>query len=211
MTSATKPALQEDREMRAGVDDGLTAFISVRARLFGIAYRILGRAAEAEDIVQEAWLRWQATDRVVVLDPSAFLATATTRLAINARRAVRSRRENYMEPLLFEPIDTTADPGQGTERGEAVTFGISLLLEKLSHQELATYMLREAFDYSYRQIAELLNLSEVNTRQLVTRARKHIIDRPRLRVNPAEQRRLFVAFMEAAQQGDFASLERLLA
>ena len=210
MTSVTNPVL-EVLEAHAVVDDGLSAFVSVRARLFGIAYRILGSAAEAEDIVQDVWLRWQTTDRNVVLDPAAFLTTATTRLAINLRRSARSRRETYIGPWLPEPVDTSADPRLGTERGEALKFAVLLLLEKLSHQELAAYVLREAFDYSYRQLADILQLSEVNTRQLVTRARKHIPDGRRVPVSPAEQERLLVAFMDAAQKGDFVALERLLA
>lgn len=211
MTCVTNPVLEDVLEVHAGIDDGLSVFVSVRPRLFGIAYRILGSAAEAEDIVQDVWLRWQTTDRNMVLNPAAFLAAVTTRLAINLRQSARSRRERYVGPWLPEPADTSADPGLGTERGEALELAVWLLLEKLSHEERAAYVLREAFDYSYRQIADILQLSEVNTRQLVTRARKHIADGRRMPVNLAEQERLLIAFMDAAQKGDFASLERLLA
>lgn len=144
--------------------DPLPEFVRVRPRLFGIAYRILGSAAEAEDIVQDVWLRWQATDRSVVLDPLAFLATATTRLAINVAQSARSRRETYVGPWLSEPVDTSSDPRLGAVRGGALEFAALLLLEKLSPTERAEYVLREAFDYPYRQIAEVLQLEEANTR-----------------------------------------------
>src|ERR1700737_4527620 len=97
-------------------DDGLSAFAGVRPRLFGIAYRMLGSAAEAEDIVQDVWLRWQTTDRSVVLNPPAFLATTTTRLAINLAQSARSRRETYVGPWLPEPVDTSSDPHLGAGR-----------------------------------------------------------------------------------------------
>ena len=192
-------------------DDALQTFIKLRPRLFGIAYRMLGSAAEAEDIVQDVWLRWQAADRAAVLDPPAFLATATTRLAINAVQSARSRRETYVGPWLPEPVDTSADPQLGAERGEALEFAVLLLLEKLSPTERAAYILREAFDYPYRQIADILQLEEANTRQLVTRARQHIADGRRAPVSSAEQRRLLEAFIAAAQKGDLAALEGLFA
>ena len=107
-------------------DDGLSAFLSVRPRLFGIAYRMLGSAAEAEDVVQDVWVRWQTTDRSVVRDAAAFLATTTTRLAINVMQSARSRRETYVGPWLPEPVDTSADPGLGAERGEGLEAGILL-------------------------------------------------------------------------------------
>ena len=155
-------------------DDGLSPFLNVRPRLFGIAYRMLGSAAAAEDIVQDVWVRWQTTDRSVVRDTPAFLATTTTRLAINVIKSARSRRETYMGPSLPEPVDTSADPALGAERNEALEFAVLLLLEKLSPKERAAYVLREAFDYSYREIAHILRLEEANTRQLVTRARQHL-------------------------------------
>jgi RNA polymerase sigma-70 factor (ECF subfamily) len=192
-------------------DVGLSEFVKVRPRLFGIAYRILGSAAEAEDIVQDVWVRWQSTNRSVVLDPPAYLATSTTRLAINLAQSARSRREVYVGPWLPEPVDTSTDPLLGAERGEALELAVLLLLEKLSPTERAAYVLREAFDYPYRQIAEILQLEEANTRQLVTRARQHITDGRRTPVSSGEQRRLLEAFVAAAQKGDFAALEGLFA
>ena len=190
-------------------DDGLSVFETVRPRLFGIAYRMLGSAAEAEDIVQDAWLRWQGTDRSAVVDPPAFLATATTRLAITFAQSARSRRETYIGPWLPEPVDTSADPRLGAERAEALEFAVLLLLEKLSPTERAAYVLREAFDYSYDQIAHILRSTEANARQLVTRARKHISDGRRRAVSSIEQRRLLNAFVMASQEGDLPALEKL--
>ena len=155
-------------------DDGLSTFLSVRPRLFGIAYRMLGSAADAEDIVQDAWVRWQTTDRSVVRDAAAFLATMTTRLAINVMQSARSRRETYVGPWLPEPVDPSADPRVRAERGEALKLGTLILLEKLSPAARAAYILREAFDYTYRDIADTLRLQEANARQLVTRARQHV-------------------------------------
>ena len=192
-------------------DDGVSVFESVRPRLFGIAYRMLGSAAEAEDIVQDAWLRWQGTDRSAVVDPRAFLATTTTRLAITFAASARSRRETYIGPWLPEPIDTSADPNLGAERAEALEFAVLLLLEKLSATERAAYVLREAFDYSYNQIAHIIRSTETNARQLVTRARKHINEGRRKTVSSNEQRRLLNAFVVASQKGDLLTLEKLFA
>jgi RNA polymerase sigma-70 factor (TIGR02957 family) len=192
-------------------EDGLSAFVGVRPRLFGIAYRMLGSAAEAEDIVQDVWLRWQATDRSVVENPSAFLATTTTRLCINFAQSAQSRRESYVGPWLPEPVDTSSDPALGAERGEALGLAILLLLEKLSPTERAAYVLREAFDYSYRQIADTLQMEEANTRQLVSRARKHVADGRRTPASSEEQQRLLEAFIGAAQKGDLSALEGLFA
>src|SRR5579864_250894 len=147
-------------------DDGLAAFAPVRPRLFGIAYRMLGSAAEAEDIVQDVWLRWQSTNRTTVENPPAFLATTTTRLCINLAQAAHTRHETYIGQWLPEPVDTSSDPGLGAERGEALKIAVLLLLEKLSPTERAAYVLREAFDYSYDEIASILQMEEANVRQL---------------------------------------------
>ncbi len=195
----------------ATYDQGLSAFFSVRPRLFGIAYRMLGSVAEADDLVQDVWLRWQSTNRGAVQDPPAYLATTTTRLAINVAQSARSRRETYVGTWLPEPIDTSNDPRLGAERSEALELAVLLLLEKLAPSERAAYILREAFDYSYAQIADVLHLSEDNARQLVSRARKHITDGRRRPVDSAEQRRLLDVFIAAARKGDLPALEGLLA
>jgi RNA polymerase sigma-70 factor (TIGR02957 family) len=192
-------------------DDGLSAFAGVRPRLFGIAYRMLGSAAEAEDIVQDVWLRWQTTNRGAVENPSAYLATTTTRLCINLVQSAHTRRETYVGTWLPEPVDTSADPGLGAERGEALKLAVLVLLERLSPTERAAYVLREAFDYSYREIADILQMEEANVRQLVSRARKHIADGRRASVSSGEHRRLLVAFIAAAQNADMVALEGLFA
>jgi RNA polymerase sigma factor (sigma-70 family) len=191
-------------------DDGLSAFLSVRLRLFGIACRMLGSAAEAEDIVQDVWVRWQMTDRRVVRDAAAFLTTTTTRLAINVIQSARSRRETYVGPWLPEPVDTSADPWLEAERGQALALGV-LLLEKLTPTERAAFILREAFDYPYRDIANVLRLGEANARQVVTRARQHVAKGRTMPASSTAQRRLLGPFIAAAQHGDVAGLESLLA
>ena len=192
-------------------DDGLAAFAAARPRLFGIAYRMLGSAAEAEDIVQDVWMRWQSMNRTTVENPPAYLATTTTRLCINLSQSARSRRESYVGTWLPEPVDTSADPAIGAERAEALKLAALLLLEKLSPTERAAYVLRKAFDYPYRQIAEILQMEEANVRQLVSRASKHIEDGRSASVSRNEQRRFLEAFIAAAQKGDTAALEGLFA
>ncbi|WP_223190844.1 RNA polymerase sigma-70 factor [Nonomuraea terrae] len=196
---------------RGDLDEAAAVFAGVRPRLFGIAYRMLGSVAEAEDLVQEVWLRWQAYDRATVHDPAAFLATVTTRLAINAAQSARVRRETYVGPWLPEPVDTGADPYLGAERGEALEFAVLLLLERLSPTERAAYVLREAFDYPYRQIADIVQLNEAAVRQLVSRARKRVTGERRTPVSKAQQRRLLTAFVAAARSGDLTMLEELFA
>jgi len=195
----------------AATDDGLSAFLSMRSRLFGIAYRMLRSAVEAEDVVQDVWLRWQTTDRSVVRDAAAFLATTATRLAINVIQSARARRETSVECWLPEPVDTGSDPWLAAERDEALAGGVRMLLEKLTPNERAAYILREAFDYAYRDIANVLQLAEANARQVVTRARQHIANGRITATSQTEQERLLGAFIAAAQDGDVASLEHLFA
>src|SRR5262249_43494851 len=153
---------------------------------FGIAYRMLGSAAEAEDIVQDVWVRWQSMNRQGVENPPAYLAKITTRLCINLAKSAQSRHETYVGTWLPEPIDTSSDPGMGAQRDEALKLAILLLLEKLTPTERAAYVLREAFDYSYREIADILHMEEANVRQLVSRARKHIANGRRASVSLGE-------------------------
>ncbi len=192
-------------------DDGFSVFADVSPRLFRIAYRILGCAAAADDIVQDVWLRWQSTNRSVVENPPAFLATTTTRLCFNLAQSAHSRRETYTGTLRPEPVDTSADPALDAERNDALRLAVLVLLEKLSPAERAAYILREAFDYSYRQIADILQMEEANARQLVSRARKHIVDGRRTPVSLDKQRRLLDAFIGAAERGDLVGLEDFFA
>jgi len=197
--------------METTLDDAAAVFAEVRPRLFGIAYRMLGTATDAEDLVQEVWIRWQTCDRSVVLNPAAYLATTATRLAINATQSAYARRESYVGPWLPEPVDTSADPQLGAERASALELGVLLLLEKLTPTERAAYVLREAFDYPYQQIAEIVKTTEATARQHVSRARKHLAAERRAPVDPTEQRRLLTAFVKAAQAGDLSALEELFA
>jgi RNA polymerase sigma-70 factor, ECF subfamily len=187
------------------------SFHAVRPRLFGIAYRVLRSAAGADDVVQDTWLRWQRTDRSKVSDAAAFLVTATTRLAINVAQSARARRETNIGLWLPEAVDTGADPADEAEQREALQLAVLMLLERLSPTERAAYVLREAFGYPYRQIAHVLTLSEANTRQLVTRARRHLSSERRNAVTPTGQKEFLEAFVAATQTGDVARLEQLLA
>ena len=172
---------------------------------------MLGSASEAEDIVQDVWLRWQSTNRSAVENPPAYLATTTTRLCINLAQSAHSRRESYVGTGLPEPVDTSSDPGLGAERHEALKLAVLMLLEKLSPAERASYVLREAFDYSYQEIADILQIEDANARQLVSRARKHIADGRRKPVTSGEQRRFLEAFIAAAENADMAALETIFA
>ncbi|GAA5199275.1 RNA polymerase sigma-70 factor [Microbacterium jejuense] len=201
-------------DQTSGADDlaqAVAMFDEHRRRIFGIGYRMLGTVADAEDIVQETWIRWQNADRDGIHDPAAFLATIATRLSINATQSAHARRETYIGPWLPEPVNTDDDPALGAERGEALQFAILLMLEKLTPTERAAYILREALDYPYERIAEVISTSVASARQLVSRARKHLESARRAEVAAAEQRRLLEAFLVAAQKGDVSDLERLFA
>jgi RNA polymerase sigma factor (sigma-70 family) len=195
----------------SSLDNGLSAFLSVRPRLFSIAYRMLGSAAEAEDIVQDAWVRWQTADRSLVRNAAAFLATTTTRLAINVMQSARSRLETDAGPSLPEPVDTGVSPALRTQRGQELSCAFRLVLAKLTPAERAAFILREAFDYPYRDIARVLRLEEANARQVVTRARQHIADGRMMSASSTEHGRLLDAFIAAVQHGDVAGLEDVLA
>jgi RNA polymerase sigma-70 factor (ECF subfamily) len=189
----------------------LASFEAVRPRLFGIACRTLAGTADADDVVQDAWIRWQGTNSKEVRDPAAFLATTTKRLALNVAQSARARRETAIDPWHADPADAQADPALGAERREALEVAMRVLMEKLSPSERAGYVLREGFDYPYRQIAGVLALSEANARQLVTRARLRLAGDRRSHVSAVEQRRFVDAFVDAAQTGDLRALEQLLA
>ncbi|GAA2011191.1 RNA polymerase sigma factor SigJ [Microbacterium ulmi] len=192
-------------------DDATVVFEASRRRLFGIAYRILGNASDAEDVVQETWVRWQLCERAAVREPSAFLATAATRIAINVLASARHRRETYIGPWLPSPVDTSADPTLGAERAEALDLATLLLMERLTPAERAAYVLREAFDYPYERIADILESTTAAVRQLVSRARKHLANSAPRAADRTAHRAFFRAFLDAARTGDLAALEGLLA
>jgi RNA polymerase sigma-70 factor, ECF subfamily len=186
-------------------------FRATRQRLFGIAYRVLRSPSDADDVVQETWIRWQGTDRSKVRDADAFLATTTMRLAINVTQSARARRETHIGPELVELVDPAADPLLEAERCDALERAVRTLVQKLSPAERAAYVLRESFDYPYRRISQVLAVSEANARQLVTRARRRLGEGPLRPGGATEHRRLLDAFLAAARAGDLAVLERMLA
>jgi RNA polymerase sigma-70 factor, ECF subfamily len=194
--------------LRAGEvsDADAAAFQTVRPRLFGIAYRVLGSASEADDVVQDAWIRWQRTDRSEIRDPTAFLVTMTGRLALTVGQSARMRHEVSGVPLETGAADPGDDPARIAEQAQELELALVALLEKLSATERAAFILREAFDYPHRRIAEDLGLSEANARQLITRARARLRGERRRRVGAAEQRRLRDTFLAATQTGDLAPL-----
>jgi len=189
------------------------AFETHRSRLFGLAYRLLGSRSDAEDVVQDAWLRWQQADRSAIRDAEAWLVTATTRLGIDRLRLARTEREAYSGPWLPEPlsVDESPTPERGAEIAEQVSLAFLSLLERLGPEERAAFLLKEAFDYDYAQIAELIGHSEANCRQMVHRARTRVqAERPRFGVPPERHRSLLERFMQAARTGDRGAIMRLL-
>lgn len=188
-----------------------------RPMLLGVAYRMLGRTADAEDVVQEAWLRWTAADRAAVREPRAFLVRIATRLAIDRLRQAQARRESYVGPWLPEPVVTDFGPAapDSAERAllaDSVSLAVLVVLESLSPLERAVFVLREAFDFPFGEIATALDRSEAAVRQLAGRARRHVDEgRPRYDVDPAERRDLTERFLSAAAGGDLGELLALLA
>jgi len=197
------------------VDD----FERLRGRLFGIAYRMLGTATDAEEIVQDAWLRWQGADRSTVRDPAAYLAKVVTNLSMKQLTSARVRRETYVGEWLPEPVLTgraefdALGPLEVVAERESVSFALLLLLERLTPAERAAYVLREAFAYSHREVAELIGTTEANARQLASRAGRRLAAGPR-RDQPVDRagwRKLVERFLAAARLGEIEELERLLA
>ncbi|MEU8396203.1 RNA polymerase sigma-70 factor [Nonomuraea sp. NPDC048892] len=189
----------------------MTTFEDHRSLLTGVAYRILGSVADAEDVVQEAWLRWSKVDEAGVDDPKAYLIRVTSRLAIDRLRWARSRRESYVGPWLPEPIGTTPDAAEHAELADSVEMALMVVLETLSPLERAVFVLREAFDLPFTEIAEIIGRAEPATRQLARRARDHVRDkRPRFEVNQEERRRITEQFIRAATDGDVDGLIALL-
>ena len=188
----------------------------LRPVAFAIAYRMLGSVSEAEDVVQEALLRvHQTLESGQQLESSrAFVATVTTRLAINELRSARARREHYFGEWLPEPIITDGedDPARHAETADSLSVALLVLLERLSPEQRAVLLLHDVFDYRYPEIAEIVGKSEDNVRQLATRARRHVEQqRPRFLTTREQRDELARRFMAAAEQGDLAGLETLLA
>jgi len=189
----------------------LEVFVGTRPRLLAIAHRIAGNAHEAEDIVQEVWLRWHRADPATVRNTEAFLVTATARLAINVVQSARRRHETSVAHWLDEEA-AGSDPQADTERGEAIELAVRLLIERLPPAERAAYVLREGFEYPYQRIARTLRISSANARQLVRRARARLAAGRRPPPSPTGHgRRLVRAFATASRIGELAALESILA
>lgn len=190
-------------------------FTEHRGLLVGVAYRILGSVADAEDVVQEAWLRWSKVDHSTVQQPRAFLITTVSRLAIDRLRQVKAQRESYIGPWLPEPwlADKQADrQAERAELSESVELAMLVVLETLSPLERAVFVLREAFDLPFADIAEVIGREEAAARQLAKRAREHVASRrPRFDVDQTRRRQVTERFIAAATHGDLDGLTRLLA
>ncbi|MFI6345003.1 RNA polymerase sigma factor SigJ [Streptomyces sp. NPDC050560] len=189
-------------------------FEAARPRLEAIAYRVLGSAAEAEDAVQETFIRWQAADVERIEVPEAWLTKVLTNLCLNQLASARARRETYVGQWLPEPLlagDPMLGPADTAQQRESVSYAVLILLERLSPNERAVYVLREAFDYPHREIADILDITEAASQQLLHRARKHLADgRARTEIDEAAARRIVGEFLAAATSGRTDSLVRML-
>ncbi|MCW0234158.1 MAG: RNA polymerase sigma-70 factor [Ferrovibrio sp.] len=203
--------------MTAPADDMLIeSFEPHRRRLFGLSYRMLGSVGDAEDAVQDAWLRWYRADRAAILNPEAWLVTACTRICIDRLRAAKLERESYPGIWLPEPLvelDVSIPSAEvATEMADDLSMALLVVMERLTPAERAAYLLREAFDYDYPQIAVALKKSEAACRQLVSRAQKHLKDaRPRFEADEAAARTLAEKFSKATRAGDASLFAGLLA
>ncbi|MFD0259649.1 RNA polymerase sigma factor SigJ [Kitasatospora indigofera] len=190
-------------------------FESSRGRLEAIAYRLLGSAGDAEDAVQETYLRWHAADRAFIETPEAWLTKVLTNLCLNQLTSARARRETYVGQWLPEPVlagDRLLGPADTVEQRESVSMAVLTLMERLSPNERVVYVLREAFGYPHREIGEILDLTEANCQQIHRRAKQHLAsDRARTEVDAAAARRVVEEFLAAALSGDTEPLVRLLA
>jgi RNA polymerase sigma-70 factor (ECF subfamily) len=187
-------------------------FAENRGLLVGVAYRVLGSMTDAEDVVQDAWLRWSTVDRSTVNDPRAYLVTITTRLAIDRLRRAKAQRETYVGSWLPEPISTSPDVAEHAELADSVELALLVVLETLSPLERAVFVLREAFELPFSEIAEIIGRAEPAARQLAKRAREHVQERrPRFEVDRTARREVTERFMAAAASGDLTVLSGLLA
>ncbi|WSX29232.1 RNA polymerase sigma-70 factor [Streptomyces sp. NBC_00984] len=191
-----------------GTDSATEAFVAHRNLLFTVAYEMLGSAAEAEDVLQETWLRWADIDHDTVRDPRAFLVRITTRQALTRLRMLRRRKESYIGPWLPEPLLTAPDVAEDIEPADSVSMAMLLVLETLAPTERAVFVLREVFDLGYDEIAQAVDKTPAAVRQIAHRARAHVAARrPREVVSPAQTRSALAAFQQAVETGD---LQRLL-
>ncbi|OYV77717.1 MAG: hypothetical protein B7Z66_03115 [Chromatiales bacterium 21-64-14] len=187
------------------------SYLQHRRLLFSLAYRMLGSVQDAEDIVQDAYLRWQTAARDAVETPRAYLSTVVTRLCIDHLRAARTRREQYVGTWLPEPLITPDDGDATPAFTESLSMAFLLLLERLTPAERAVYLLREVFERDYREVAAIVGKREAACRQIAARARRHMTNRPaRYPVTTAQRDALMAGFLEASRTGDASGLIRLL-
>ncbi|MFC9476309.1 RNA polymerase sigma-70 factor [Nocardia sp. NPDC056952] len=193
-------------------DPATEVFVAHRNLLFTVAYEMLGSAADAEDVLQETWLRWVGVDLDAVRDQRAYLVRITTRRSLDRLRTLGRRRESYVGPWLPEPLLTTPDVAEDVELAESVSMAMLLVLETLTPIERAVFVLREVFDLDYDEIAEAVDKSPAAVRQLAYRARAHVAARrPRGIVSASESRDALAAFQRAIETGDLQNLLDLLA
>ncbi|MFD6279333.1 RNA polymerase sigma-70 factor [Streptomyces sp. NPDC060209] len=192
-------------------DDDQQLFQQYRSLLFSVGYRILGTAADAEDAVQDAWIKWSAADRSQVADPKAYLVRIVSNLAMDRLRSTRHKREVYVGPWLPEPILTGGDAAETALDAESVSMAMLVVLETLSPLERAVFVLKEVFDFSHAEIAQAVERSEAAVRQAAHRAREHVASRrPRFTADRTQQRDATERFFTAATGGDMNSLMELL-
>ncbi|MFD9740708.1 RNA polymerase sigma-70 factor [Umezawaea sp. NPDC059074] len=198
--------------MRPNDQSATTAFVAHRNLLFTVAYEMLGSAADAEDVLQETWLKWAGVDLDTVRDQRAYLVRITTRQALDRLRALGRRKETYVGPWLPEPLLTAPDVAEDVELAENVSMAMLLVLETLAPTERAVFVLREVFDLGYDEIADAVDKTPAAVRQIAHRARAHVAARrPREVVSPTENLAAFEAFRRAAETGDLNGLLALLA
>lgn len=200
-------------EPETPMDPKTAQFQQHRSRLFGLAYRMLGAPADAEDVIHDAWLRWQSQDIGELEDSEAWLVTVTTRLALDRLRRARTERRHYAGPWLPEPVTSENElPDRLLEHDQTLTLSFLLLLERLGAEERAVFLLHEVFGYSHAETAAMLGISEAACRQRVHRARSRLREgRPRFQVDARAQRRLLRRFIEAMEHPDLDTLRALFA
>jgi RNA polymerase sigma-70 factor (TIGR02957 family) len=214
MSERSKPTTDTAEPLAGGgpMDSATKAFLAHRNLLFTVAYELLGSAADAEDVLQETWLRWVGVDLDTVRDQRGYLVRITTRQALDRLRTLRRRRESYVGPWLPEPLLTAPDVAADLELADSVSMAMLLVLETLGPTERAVFVLREVFDLAYDEIAEAVDKSPAAVRQVAHRARAHVAARrPRDVVSPAETRDALKAFQRAADTGDLQGLLDILA
>ncbi|QDQ14232.1 RNA polymerase sigma-70 factor [Streptomyces spectabilis] len=202
-----------DRAARVeSVDSATDVFVAHRNLLFTVAYEMLGSAADAEDVLQETWLRWAAVDRAAVREQRAYLVRIVTRQALDRMRALGRRKETYVGPWLPEPLLTAPDVAEDVELADSISMAMLLVMETLAPVERAVFVLREVFGLDYDEIAEAVGRSPAAVRQLAYRARAHVAARrPRGTVSPAQTRAALQAFQRAVETGELQSLLDILA